>query len=852
MGRLDLALSREARQLLMADVEISSRRPLPEKNRDQLAQLLPKGSRTQDLLDFVTMVSAPTSGLSRLVELRAVEQGFPFYGRLRLSDQEGVEADRVSLEKLFTSKPLAYVQPELLRQLGVRVGDKIRIGKIDFEIAGTILQEPGMGTMAFSLGPRVLIGRSYVPQTGLVGFGSRVQYVTLVALPDPALAEAFSQTLRASWNLPPTRARFRGSLGPEQDLQVRSFQDSQGTIRHAFDHLADYLRLVSLMALLIGGIGVAGMVRGFIQDHLESIAVLRTLGASRGRILRVYFLQCLGLGAAGSLLGVLLGSFAQNFLPLLFQDLLPLALPLGLSLGAAIWGLTLGLLTSTYFSFLPLLEIRNTKPLPLFRGNPTGGWIEASDMGRVSPASGVFRVRGVQLALNVPVWVTAGLGVLTFGLLAAVEARSLILGPTFIAILLIGGLLLYAIGRLTLPLLSRIRVARVVRSNGAGFGVRHGLSNLARPGLHPHSAVVSLGLAALLLGILSIYEFSLLKDLDPVQRLEELPNFFLIDLQTDQVEELEAFLKEQGVQDFVVRPMVKARYRGLNNQTLGEEKSLTREDEQDQRMRNREQNLSYRTHLSEDETILKGRWMDPNSDEVEASLEEGFAQHLGADVGDMLTLDVQGVEVKARVTSIRKIHWTSFRPNFFILISPRAIADAPQTWVGSISGMDKPTQNAVQAEIVRTFPNVTLLDVTQITRQVLRIMNRVTWAIRFIALFSLGAGWGVLVGIALSTAHRRQRDVVLLKVLGAGRRTLFLSVATEFGLLGAVSGGIGLILATGFGRILLTQFLEIGFAVPWLQFMGIFAGLTILCTVTGVLACWRVFQVKPLEVLREV
>jgi putative ABC transport system permease protein len=448
------------------------------------------------------------------------------------------------------------------------------------------------------------------------------------------------------------------------------------------------------------------------------------------------------------------------------------------------------------------------------------------------------RKRGMEYGLLIA-------GALLFILIAILEAHSLTLGPYFIVVLLLGGLLLYGSSHLVLPSLSRIRPWWI------SFGTRHGLSNLSRPGLRPYSAIAALGLTALLLGILSVYQFSLLKDLDPGQRVEALPNFFLIDIQTDQVESLEIFLKERGVRDFVLRPMVKARYRGLNGQGFGDEKSLTREDERAEWARNREQNLSYRTELSADETLLKGRWLDPNSQEIEASLEKGYAERLGADVGDVLTFDVQGVEINAKVTSIRKIQWSSFRPNFFILISPKVLEDAPQVWVGSISGMDKPLRDTVQADIVHLFPNITLFDVAQTSQQILRILDRIIWAIRFIALFSLGAGLVVLVGIALSTARQRQMDAVLLKVLGAGRRTLLASIATEFGLLGAVSSLAGLVLAVGFGWLLLAWFLEIRFAVPWPQLLAIFVGLTVICALAGILTCQRILRAKPLEVLRE-
>jgi putative ABC transport system permease protein len=297
--------------------------------------------------------------------------------------------------------------------------------------------------------------------------------------------------------------------------------------------------------------------------------------------------------------------------------------------------------------------------------------------------------------------------------------------------------------------------------------------------------------------------------------------------------------------------MIKARYRGINGQSVETQAPKTREGETEQRMRTREQNLSYRSELSPDEELVEGRWLDPASKIPEASLEEWFAGQSGARIGDTLNFDVQGVPVAAQVTSIRKVRWASFRPNFFILLTPSLLEDAPKTWVAALSGIAPDRRTEVQAEIVQKFPNITLFDVEQGSRRIIAIVDRICWAVRFLALFSLLAGLVVLSGIAFSTARSRRMESALLKVLGADRRTILTATAVEFGVLGTAAAGIGLSLSVGYGWVLTERILGVAFHLPWIQLSA--AGLLIggLCALTGVWACRGSAEAHPLETLRE-
>ena len=770
MGQVSRAVNREARSLIAADLEVSGTKPMEASKLADLSREAGPQAHLQQRAGFLSVLSAAGSEgkRSRLCMVSAVEDGYPFYGKLKARLQDGSEINH-GLSFLNAAEPQALVAPELLPQLGIQVGDTLKAGRLTLRVAGVLLEEPGIGSGAFSLGPRVLIGISHLQATGLAGFGARVNYATLVALPAPELAAGLSAKIKALWHLNGD-ADLPGPP-PTDSVRVRTYEDAEANLKRSFGRLTDFLSLASLMALILGGIGIASVVRGFVREQYPSIGVLRSLGASGKSITRLYLWQCLGLGLVGSLLGALAGTLLQNLLPGLLKDFLPVSLGFGVDAGACLLGLGLGLFTSGFFSLLPILELQGSHPAELFRdelGARSSRWI---------------------------FWILAVLGALFFLGAGSAVAHSLKRGGAFIGALAAGALFIWGFSWLGLKFVSRLRLG--------GVGLRHGLSNLARPGLRPTASVIALGCAILHLGILAIYQGSLLSELDPGKRPDEIPGLFLIDIQSDQVAPLRSFIEGQGLKNLSFSPMVKARYRGKNGEELKASKGVLREDEDDKNMKSREQNLSYRRELSQGEQIIAGKWMNPDGDEVEASLEEWFAQRLGVKVGDRLSFDVQGVQVEAKVTSLRKVHWASFQPNFFILLSPWALQSAPQVWIGSVAGLKDGQRERLQTDLVEKFPNVTVFDVAEGSKKIMGIMTKISWAIRVVALFSLFAGLVVLAGIALSTARSRQQEAALLKTLGAGRGTILASLGAEFGALGLLSGLFGLGLSVLFGWVLL-------------------------------------------------
>ena len=816
---VERSAAREARGLLGGDLELTSSRALTPDERTSLASVIPASSQQMGVESLVAMVVAGVADAAqaRPIELRAVPSGYPLVGRIDAS---------ASVSELAAGA--ALVQPELLTQLGLRLGDEVRLGKSSVRIAGVIRDEPGLSVSPFSAGPRVLVSLDTLHQSGLAAHGARIRYVTLIALPEPTTAKDTARAVKRALGQDPEIQLPPGSMGPPQNgVTVRTAEDAQAQAGRFLERFADYVRLAALVSLLLGGVGVASLVRGQVMESLDDVAVMRVVGASSRQVQAIFLLQAVYVGFLGGIAGTVVGAGSAA------------------TLAAAVpsWGLTprlesvvllsgvgLGIITAAVFALLPLMELALVTPLAILRRE------------HLTQAP---RVPWLRLCLVLLAMISGLL------LLAAWDSRSWLTGPALMGTVLVSTAALYALARFGLPLVARFRPPLP--------WVRLAFGNLGRPAYRPVAAVTAIGLSTLLIGLLLIYRTSFLAELDPARR-GGVPSLFVIDLQVDQVDDFRAFLKDEGLasEGTMLAPMVRARYRetqvpqGSGNEAGNETgKPLTREAEQARFFRNREQNLSWRDEPGIGNVITAGRWMDPTSTTIEASLEERYAMRLGVSIGDPVTFDVQGVAVTAIVTSTRRVDWATFRPNFFVLLTPSAISDAPQTWIASLPSLPDGRRQAVQARMAEKFPGTTAFDVTEVGRKVVALIERLMWTIRVIALLSFGAGLAVLIGMALATAASRRADHALLLVLGARRQLLRLAIACEFAVIGFGAGILGAGLAVVASWIVIGQVIGLELTIPWEALVAMVAGVTVACAVIGSLASRSAWRVAPLAVLRE-
>jgi putative ABC transport system permease protein len=788
---LERTVARSAKSLMGGDVEIRSTLPL---SVDATA-LVPEprgGVEVTRVRELVAMAQAGAQQ-TQLVELKAVEPGYPFYGEL--------VTDPARALPTLIGDGRALVHESLLARLGLRVGDQLRVGASDLTISGVILKEPDRAVGVFSLGPRVLIAAADLDRTGLIRPGSRVRYRTLFRLPEGRDAQVF---------------RDRLALALPAAQRVATYTQAQPGLRRFWDQLTMYLGLTGLVALMVGGIGVAVSVNAFVREKQSAIATMKALGAGWRVLLSAYLLQTALLGLGGSALGALLGSLVQPLLAPALTRLLPIELTLSFSPRAVLGGLAMGVAVTLLYALWPLLQIRRVPPALILRSE-------------VEP-----RLHG-RRPWKAAVPIAAGLAAL-----ALWQAGSWKIGALF-AGGLAGALLLLALGARTVVALAR-------RVHWRSPAWRQAAANLHRPGSHAGPVLVSLGLAVSLIVSIALLERSLRSQL--VDRSPgSTPAFFFIDVQPDQAEPFARLVEGHGATAAAeLTPVVRSRLASVNGAPVAQTGKALREDAW---YLTREYVLTWAKEPPGHNTVVAGRWWTPEEAAREPliSVEDEIARQLGVGLGDTLTFDIQGVPVSARVTSLRHVDWRSFTSNFFVIFSPGALEGAPTTFIATVRARPE-REGALQSAVVAAFPNVTAIPIREVLERVTAVLDQIALAVRLVAAFSIGAGLIVMAGALAITRRQRLYQSVILKTIGATRGFVSRVFAIEYALLGAAAGVAGSALAAGLAWAVLRW----AFDVPWqwapaTLVAGVLAA-TGLALVVGFLGTRRLLGRKPLGVLR--
>jgi putative ABC transport system permease protein len=815
---LELGIRREARQLLAADLAMRGRGPLPEEV-DRLLAERPELEQAR-IKEMVSVVAAPPEanglpGQSQVVELKAVAGDYPFYGELEL-DPAGRLMDRLDAQSVA-------VAPDLPPRLGVSVGQKILIGGQPFRIAALVRNEPDRGADAFTLGPRVFLSAEGLARADLERFGSQVSHRRLLKTP-------------SEWGndeLASLAEELRG-YSPEGAgaFRVETYAEAQPALRQGLRQVDRYLSLLALMSLLLGGVGVAQTTRSWLDSRTDSMAILRSIGFRPIEVTGLYLGQTLVLGLVGSAVGVALGTAVQRVAPILLGDLLPATLELQIwQPGPALRGMALGTGIALIFSLSPLAAIRRVSPLRVLRRDveplPQGGWSRILTV--------VLLIAGVWLA-------------------ATAQARSPLLGLLFT-----GGIFLVtvvlALGAVGLVKLTATLLARLPRGRGTWRGrvwVRYGIAAIARPGSGTVGAIVAVGLGVVLLLAVALVERTLRRELTPELELRA-PTAFMIDVQPDQWQGVNALLDSEGASRVQSVPVVTARLLKLDGRNV---RDIAESEERDGDARwalTREQRLTYVDRLPEDNRIVESSgegdelWSDPEVGEI--SVELDFARDLGVEVGTELIFDIQGVELPLRVTSLRSVDWRTFDINFFLVAEPEALAGAPHTRLATAK-LPPDTEQDIQNRLAAEFPNVTLIQIGKLLAQVREVLARLARGVQFLGAFTVLAGIAILAGAISAATLRRSRELALLKTLGMTRRGVAAMLAVEFGLLGLVSGGLGVVGGTVLARTVVRSGMDLGWSFEAGPVAVALLVSVLLTALTGVVASVRALQARPIEVLR--
>ena len=817
---LQQSVREQARALLGADLSLGSAGAFSPRAEDELTKILgeARGTDVSRLVRFGAMAYVPRTTGARLVQVTAVEGGYPFYGRIETDPPGGWERLREGGGVL--------VDPALVSALDAKVGDTLALGEARLSIRGVVTSMPGDVAVRSAFGPRVFMSGRDLDATGLLTFGSRARYEAYLKLPSA------QDPLRIA-------LRHRPALAAER-VALRTVSEDEESLNDTLGRLGRYLRLVALIAVLLGGLGVASAVHVFIKRKIETVAVLRCLGATGGTVLAVYVVQAAALGLLGSALGVAIGLGVQAVLPVVMAGLLPVEVRFAPSWPAAGGGLAVGLWVAAAFALLPLLPVRHVSPLVVLRRPYEDGARPRRDPLRILAAA---LLAGSVVAL------------------AVLEAPSRGSGLGFA--LGIGGALLalWAAG------LALSRALRRFFPSRWPYLWRQGVANLYRPANQTVMVVLALGFGAFLIDTLFLVQHNLLRDLR-VDAGADRPNLVLFDIQPDQRAGVAAELRKAGLPAPEPVPIVPMRIQSLKGQSAGvylAAGSVPRRPPGEGRARRggpspwtlrREYRSTYRGALtSTEKTAEGGDWPPPgwpaSGGPAPISVERELAAELGVHVGDEIVWDVQGRPVPSRVTHLREVRWARFEPNFFVVFPPGALDGAPQSFV-TLSRADDPQLRAnVQRRIVEAFPNVTTIDLAQVQQALDRILSRVALAIRFMALFSLATGAVVLVGAVATSRYQRLREAVLLKTLGATRGQILRIALAEYVALGLLASATALLLATGAAWGLVRYFFESRFALPAVPLSATAVGIVALTVLVGMWTSAEVVRKPPLEVLRE-
>lgn len=783
--RVSQVVAMRSAEVLAADLVVRSNRPIADDYGRRASEL---DVRHSTATSFASVVVAQDA--TALADIEAVSPGYPLRGQLRTAATPFAEP---RVESDVPASGEAWGDPKLLARLGVAVGSVVTVGTLSLEITRVLDYRPDQGWSFVDLAPTLLINESDVPATGLIQPGSRVSY-----------RHMFAGDQREIDRL---RDYVASRLGVSE--RIRDLRDAGPEIRSALDRAQRFLGLAALVGTLLAAIAVAMAAARYARRQTDPVALMKAFGASQAYVLRMIIAQLATLAIIAGVAGVAIGFAAQHGLAYLLSDMAGGTLPAPGS-RPVVGGLLLAALVLGGFAFPSLVATRRVPPLRVLRRD------------LAAPPPSVLFLYGLAVAavLGLLLW-QARDPVLAGWLGAAVVAFVLVLG-------LCAAILVW--------LATRVR-------GSAGAAWRYALAGVARRRRDSIVQVVAFGLGIMILLLLTVVRSELLVDWQATLP-EDAPNRFLINIQPNEVEQVEAFLDaEVGGADLV--PLVRARLVRINDASATE---LAIGSERGRRLVDREANLSSSASLQGDNRIIEGSWWDDGGTPGQVSVEVEFARDVGISVGDRLGFDVAGEDYVATVTSLRTVQWDSFQPNFFMLFSPGSLDAFPRTHIGSIHvGAG---QRGFLLDMVRQFPSITVIDIDAVLGQVRRVMDQAALAVQYVFLFSLAAGIVVLLAVVESGREARMFESALMRALGARKSQVFAGAIIEFSVLGLLAGLLAAAGALATGALLADRVFRLEFSAgPWIWLIGAAAGL-VLVGVTGILATRKVVTHSPMEVLR--
>ncbi len=785
--RIGKAVTRQANEVLAADLRLRSQDPIPDSWRELAGEY---GLRTADMVSFPTVVFA--GDRSALSSVLAVNAAYPLRGILRIADELFGEQRET---RDIPAPGNVWADGSLLARVGADVGDLLDVGESRLRISAVVTYRPDQSIGFASLAPTLLMNNADIGASGLVGVGSRVRYALLLAGDEDAVA------------------RYNADIEDElpDSLRLRSAEESSERAFAAADRAQRFLSLTAVISLLLSAVAVAMSARRFAHRRMDVVALMKSLGATQGFVISVAIIQLLWIGLIGVVIGSVLGFAAETVLSYIIADIIRGDLP-DPGLTPVLLGSGSAMVLLIGFALPSLIQLRNTPPLRVLRHDA------------MPPAPSRILVAGLSLAA-----------------VAALLYRTV--GDATMLVIVLGGVIviaaaLYLVGRGLVAAMGRFR-------SGVGVAWRYGLANVARRGRASAVQVVAFGLGLTVLLLLTLVRTDLLevwrRTLD-----ENAPNHFLINIQRHETASVANIFESRGVAAPNFNPLVRARMTLINGESV---KELTYPMPDAKWFVNREQNLSWASQLSDSNELLEGKWWPEDyAGPPLVSIEEEVALETGLKIGDRLRFEVAGQELDAEIASVRRINWDSFQPNFFLVLSPGALDDYPATFIASMHV--EPEDRPALVDLVRAHPTISVIDLESILAQVRGIIEKASLAVQAVFVFTIAAGIAVVFAAVQSTIDERRFESAILRALGARKRVVFSGVMAEFAALGLAAGFLASAGASILAAVVAVQLFDLPYSFnPMLWVVGLAAGILIVCA-SGFFAARSAIESAPIDVLR--
>ncbi|MGM0932385.1 MAG: ABC transporter permease [Bacteroidota bacterium] len=786
----------QSKALMGADFKIDSNNPPNERVTEIMDSL---GGPDGKEIKFASMVAFEKSGATRLMQVRGIDGDFPFYGAL--------ETSPVSAAEQYQKQGSALVDATLMLQLGIEAGDTIKIGEVRLPVAGALHSVPGSTAFFSSVAPPVVIPYRFIEESGLVQTGSRIDYEFYFKADPKTDLEKMDK-----------------DLGPVLDLEDADLDTHTSTsdrLGRRYENFGKFLNLVAFIALLLGCVGIASAINIYIKEKLRAVAVLKCLGATRRQSFLIFLIQVAFMGLLGGIAGTGVGLLLQQLFPLFLQDLLPVDVQVSLVPQALLMGVLLGVFMSVLFALYPLMGTLYISPLQALR-------VQENETSRSRKAI-VF----VSLGIFIFIFLFA------FWLLKDWQYSLAFVGGILVSFSILAGVAALF-----------MKAIRKYFPHSWGFPARQSLLNLFRPQNQTLILILAIGVGSFLISTLYFSKDLLLAQAS-LETEADSPNMILLDVQTEQQDSVVSTITGNNAPLLDNIPIVTMRVQSIKGKSVNEIRQDTASGV-NRWVLNHEFRTTYRDSLISSEIIEQGEWKSAsdNEGEIPISISNNFAEDAKVGLGDQVTFNVQGVLLNTRVGSVRSVDWSRMQPNFSIVFPEGVLEEAPQFRVITTKVADESSSAALQQQLVKKFPNVSIIDLRQVLGVIETLLNKISWIINFMAFFSILTGIIVLIGAVRTSKYQRIRESVLLRTIGAKSQQILKIAALEYIYLGVLGSLSGILLSLISSQLLAWLVFESSFVPSWVPFLILFPGIVLLVVSIGLANSTGVISKPPLEVLR--